>query len=906
MLSAACAAVLCAPGMVMAQAEGAQGSAIDEIVVTETGTSIRGAPPVGQNLISVGELAIQESGAVSVQQILNDVPQITGFGNTAQGSYGSADGSGTYAPTVHSLGASASNATLVLVNGHRIPLSGTRHTLADPSIIPPAALQRVDVLPDGASAVYGSDAVAGVLNFVTKKGVDDTELSAQMGFADGYSTQNVNLVTGSSWAGGNVTFAYAYSERSNLENKDRPKLMADQTSRGGRDYSDWDCGPAVVDVDGTRYTYPYGAGDVATSPPCDPRDFTDLVGREVRNSAFISYQREYGDNLLLDVEMLMTNRRNLAREGAGQLSNFTVTDENPFFVAPAGLDIGSARINWDSNALLGPRQGIGTSKLFYIAPRLEYDFQNSWVASLSGMFGRDIAKEVDENSLCSACVRDAVTSSDPATALDVWGGGNTSDATIAYLQDSSSEQRAAQAMSDVKLMFDGELFELGGGAAKLAVGGNLIRYNIDQLRRSPTPTGPASTSTQIIETDMDRDVTAFFAEMYLPFMDSFDVNLAVRSDDYSDFGSTVNPRIAAQWSVTDSLKLRVTYAQSFIAPALTSRGEEPTGKTTESGWGAAPTGGFGGSFIGPDFQSDQLQQFLDWCETNYPGAYHDGGCDVGGADVRGTWVTGGNYGLNEETGETFSIGFDLTNPDWAPGLRLSVTYYDKLLEQMVTAPRISAITTVPGLNNRVLLMPTDAQLAAWTNGLQQTSIPVTYDNLPAGVSTPYIWSFQQVNAFNIDAAGFDVSMDYSWDTDMGDFVYAWSFNKKTRFDQQSGVGGPWQDFLNGNYNTTFSSLEYLHNMSLGWSRDNMSAKLTWKHANSYDRAGFPDQTTIEAYNTYNLYFSYDVEDWDTQFFFQGNNITDEDPPFWDTNGGFQSSDSSPIGRLMTLGFRKVF
>jgi len=523
------------------------------------------------------------------------------------------------------------------------------------------------------------------------------------------------------------------------------------------------------------------------------------------------------------------------------------------------------------------------------------------------MFGRDIATEATENGLCSFCVRDALASSDPETALDVWGGGNTSASTIAYLQDSSTEQRAAQAMSDVKLMFDGEVFDLGGGAAKLGVGANMIRYNDDQLRRSPSVSGPASTSTQTIETDMDRDVTAFFAEMYLPFTDSIDVNLAVRSDDYSDFGSTVNPRIAAQWAITDSLKLRVTYAQSFIAPALTSRGEEPTGQTTESGWGAAPTGGFGSTYIGPDFQSPNIAAFLAWCQANYPGEYSATlGCRVGqtGA-VTGTWVTGGNYGLNEETGDTFSIGFDLTNPDWAPGLRLSITYYDKLLEQMVTAPRISAISTVAGLNPRLLLLPTTAQVDAWTNGLQQTSIPDTHPGLPANVETPYLWSFQQVNAFNIDSAGFDVSTDYSWDTDMGDWVWAYSFNYKTRFDQQSGVGGEWQDFLNGNYNTTFSSLQYLHNMSIGWNSENMSAKLTWKYTNAYDRAGSA-QTTIDASNIFNLYFSYDVEDWDTQFYFQSDNILDEDPPWWDTNGGFQSSDSSPIGRLMTVGFRKVF
>jgi len=905
-LQAAAVLSLAIAGPAWAQSEDEDEEGIDEIVVVGTGTSLRGTPPVGQNLISVGELAIEESGAVSVQQILNDIPQITGFGNSAQGSYGSSDGAGSYAPTVHSLGASASNATLILVNGHRIPLTGTSHTLADPSIIPPAALQRVDILPDGASAVYGSDAVAGVLNFVTKKGVEETEISAQAGFADGYDTQNVNFLTGSSWAGGNVTLAYSYAKRSNLANKDRPNLKADQTSRGGGNYSDWDCGPATIDVGGTRYSAPYGANSIETSAPCDPRDFTDLVPEQTQHSLFLSYQKEFEGGLLLDTEFVYSDRTTFANEGAGQVSNYTVSDTNPFFVAPGGTGATSAAVYWDANELVGAAKAYGTSRLFYFAPKLEYDFGNSWVGAVSAMVGRDTATEFDTNRICGFCARDALSQSDPDLALDVWGGGNTSESVIRYITDADLEERAVQSMSDVKLQFDGEIFNMPGGPAKLAIGANSIRYNIEQLDRQGTVSGPASSNTQVISTDINRDVTAFFSEIYLPITNSFDLNLAVRADDYSDFGQTTNPRIAAQWQITDSFKIRATYAESFIAPALTSRGEEPSGKTTESGWGAAPGGGFGGSFVGPDFQSDNLAEFQAWCQANYPANVHDGGCDIGRGGVAGTWVTGGNYGLNEETGETFSVGFDLVNPDWAPGLRLSVTYYDKLLQQMVTAPRISAITTVPGLNNRLILMPTDAELAEWTAGLNQGSLVPTVNGLPAGVPTPYIWSFQQVNAFNIDAAGFDISADYSWDTGIGDWNVAWAINKKTRFDQQSGTGGEWQDFLNGDFNTTFSSLEYLHNFSVSWSNDATSAKLTWKHANEYDRRGNPSQTKIDAYNMYNLYLSYDLDSLDMQLFLQANNLTDEEPPFWDTNGGYNTSDSSPIGRVTTIGFRKTF
>jgi iron complex outermembrane receptor protein len=125
---------------------------LEEILITATGTSIRGAAPVGANLITVDRQAIQETGAQTMQQILSSVPALTQFGSAAQGTFGSADASGTFAPTIHGLGASASNGTLVLVDGNRLPLSGVNHTLSDPNIISPLMIERVEVLPDGASS----------------------------------------------------------------------------------------------------------------------------------------------------------------------------------------------------------------------------------------------------------------------------------------------------------------------------------------------------------------------------------------------------------------------------------------------------------------------------------------------------------------------------------------------------------------------------------------------------------------------------------------------------------------------------------------------------------------------------------------------------------------------------------
>ena len=157
-----------------------------EIVVT--GSSIKGVAPVGSNLISVSSEAIEKTNAQTVQQILRSVPAVVGLGSAGQGSFNSASQSGTNAPTIHGLGGSASNSTLNIIDGHRIPLSGVNHSLGDPNMVPVTMIERVEVLAEGASSIYGSDAVAGVINFITRRKFDGIQTSGQMGFGDDYRT----------------------------------------------------------------------------------------------------------------------------------------------------------------------------------------------------------------------------------------------------------------------------------------------------------------------------------------------------------------------------------------------------------------------------------------------------------------------------------------------------------------------------------------------------------------------------------------------------------------------------------------------------------------------------------------------------------------------------------------------
>jgi iron complex outermembrane receptor protein len=200
--------------------------------VTVTGTSIRGQQPVGANVITVNRATIEATGAQTTAQLLVTIPQLNNFGSAAQGGENSSDTT-VQAPTIHSLGNSASNSTLILIDGHRLPLTGITHNLVDPSVIPTSAIASVEVLPDGASAIYGSDAVAGVLNFHTRKDYSGWETGVQNTFADNYSSFNFSQLFGHSWEGGGVIAAYNYSSRSNLMNRSRDFITTRQDLRRG-------------------------------------------------------------------------------------------------------------------------------------------------------------------------------------------------------------------------------------------------------------------------------------------------------------------------------------------------------------------------------------------------------------------------------------------------------------------------------------------------------------------------------------------------------------------------------------------------------------------------------------------------------------------------------------------------
>lgn len=939
-----------------AMAQPASPPAIQEEIVV-TGTSLKGVAPVGSNLVTVGRTEIEQTGAQTVQQILKTVPSIVGLQSAGQGAYGSFDGAGTNAPTIHGLGASASNSTLVLLNGHRMPVSGINHVLADPNIVAPLALERVEVLADGASSVYGSDAVAGVVNFITRRNVEGLETSIQKGFADGYGTLNVGVLGGIRWEGGSALLSYNYSDRDNLEAADRSFVRADQRPRGGRNFLTNRCGPASITVGGQTYYTPYSSAG-AVAGDCDPSLHADLLASEERHSIFGTIEQAVNDRLTVTGDFIYSKRENdqAVPRGNASATMFgpgaaNAGQVNPYFRLPTGVaaTTNSITVNFSGDALLGPGAHI-LSEVETVYGRFdaEYLLTNNWSLNAGLLVGVDSSRQQNFGQLCGSCFNLAIngttngggnttTPSIPGTttvvlntplnasnAMDPFGS-STSAAVLARLTDSGQLQIGDQLIQNVYFKADGDLFAMRGGSAKLAIGGELIDYELDQDIVRSNNTGPASTGSAQLHIPYRRDVESVYSELYLPFIgaeqgirgvQSFSVNLSARFDDYSDVGSTSNPKIAFNWDLNDDFVVRANYAEAFVAPALTSRGSNAAGLTGESGFS-----GIAGQALPGGAPTITV--------ANFPGAIGIPGCAAGSTtcslnNVTGLFLTGGNGGLKPQTGESWSLGLDYT-PTSVPGLRLSVTRWVNELQGGITAPVPSLVLGSADLSGLIQFYPagaTSAQIAALTAGLPQTGA--------LNANTYFVYNFQQRNVLNLEVAGIDFSASYNWDTDVGSFNVGMAFTHKTQFDQYFGANGTVFSVLGtAGFNTTFPSVENEGRLSFGYERENFQINGFYNYLGDYRNwsgaaavqptrtAGLPNGgggDPVSSFATVDLNMSYRFGS--TQLFLDVVNLLDKDPPQYNTfaiggnNGvgtaGYDPINASPLGRVMTVGVRTRF
>lgn len=202
--------------------EKAQSPSEDDSGIVVTGSRIRGAA-IASDVVTLDQQAIVEAGQIDLGEAIRSLPQNFGGGQNP----GVGSGAGLINNNINSTSGAnlrgiGPDATLTLLNGHRLPYDSAFGSV-DISAIPLAALDRIEVVPDGASALYGSDAVAGVVNVILRRDFEGVATSAQLGISTdgGYFRQQADIVGGTVWDNGGFLLAYDFARNTNIEARQR-------------------------------------------------------------------------------------------------------------------------------------------------------------------------------------------------------------------------------------------------------------------------------------------------------------------------------------------------------------------------------------------------------------------------------------------------------------------------------------------------------------------------------------------------------------------------------------------------------------------------------------------------------------------------------------------------------------
>lgn len=941
-----------APPASLASSDGAPTNNPDSQEIVVTGTSIRGIAPVGSNLMSVGQDAIRATAAQTVKDILVTLPSVSGAGQLSQGQ----NNSNYYAPSIHQLGGSASNSTLVIMDGMRLPQGGVSHSQIDPNLIPPDAIERVEIIPDGASSIYGSDAVAGVINFITRKHFDGLQVTAQGGFADaGYKRYSAGLMWGTHWDTGSTLVAYGYSHQGSLDSDAHSFLDSDHRDEGGSNFNSFNCSPATIQPTGSSLIYlsPTSASGVANTTAnasCNTAAYGQLIPSETRHRILARVEQEVGENLTIDMDMIYATRRDhrdLSRGTVTATVFQTGAQANPFYVNPPGVTATSQTIRFDANDLLGPGAYQNDGATTFLAnASARYKLGSNFVVTLTGVVGRDHSYQNVEGQICGSCANLALNGTTntsgsttavsvpgtnivvlglpltTANALDVWNVGaanRTSAAVLHTLTINSNITTADNKFQQVRLGTDGKLFKLPGGDVRVAFGGEMVRYQLSQYTFKPNNTGPSTLGSATNVYNFKRNVYSAYGEIvvpiigpdnHIPLIQSLTADVSGRYDHYSDVGTTKNPKYALNWEITDGIKIRGNYSTSFVAPQLDSIGD--------------PNQNYNAAYSHVNTYSGQI----NLPTANYPGiagvlpgcAVGAVTCAVGTSTVQGIdEQRGGGAELKPQTGKGWSIGGDFRT-HLLPGLRASVTYFNNKFNGGVTSPTASAQVNVPDLNYLIQVFPTGAtaaQIAALTNG-----VPVT-GSLPQKVY--FIRNDDQRNVLNLNVSGLDIDISYEFNTGIGHFVIGDAVTHFTKYMESFGATGTSFSVIDETgFNTTFPAIKTQMRAHFGWNLAGITADVFANYTGSYhnwsastlapltvDSSGNPtgggdkvkSQTLIDLHLAYEFSGGFLNGD---QVFVQASNLFDRDPRFYNTAVGYDTFVANPLGRVITFGLRAKF
>ena len=536
-----------------------------------TGSNIRRVDREGPApLVVFKREEIDRNAGQNLQDLLVGLPM------SNVGSFVESNASGIAGASLRGLG---TNATLILLNGRRLPVHGFAQTAGPTGIafvnlnsIPLSLIERIEVLKDGASAIYGSDAIGGVINIILRRDFRGAELFGSIGQSSRHDTDDVrgtiSLGIGDlSRDGYNVMGSFDYYHRDPLKGADRERSStADQRRNGGRDLrSDrgqpgtWLTRPAGLEANTPFPDCPAESLDnaLATTNACafNQNPTIAMFPRTNRKAAFGRAVRAFSTDVSAFVEAYWNENRSAL--GAQALADSFVlpvghnSNPHPFAVQTLyrWIDLGEryARPNTVTTRLTAGLEGLFRG--------FHWDFAYDRSLSDNRVTHDNQLSIADRNALVAGNVYSFLhpETNDPALIDSVRGETWRS-------RYSKIETWLARA--------SGPAVSLPSGALGLAIGLEHRKDTLSGDRESRWASGALLGLTPDSHEAGTRTVTAVFGELAIPVLAAVEAQLAVRHERYSDYGSSTAPKAALAWRPASHLLVRAAYDQGFRAPSF--------------------------------------------------------------------------------------------------------------------------------------------------------------------------------------------------------------------------------------------------------------------------------------------------------------------------------------------------
>lgn len=843
--------------------------------VPQSGTQ----PLLGAQTIQLSRLDIDRSGLATAQDFLRTLPQVFGGGPSEdtlligrEANTNSARGAGV---NVRGLDAGA---TLVLIDGRRMAPSGTEGTFEDISNIPLSAVDHIELLPDGTSARYGADAVAGVVNFVMRSDFSGAQTQARAaGVTDGSMAEHqLSQLFGANLDGGKAILAFEYYQRDALRAADRRQQTSDLTGFGGDNFNTPYGNPGTLTNGISFWPLPQVAGgatlSAASLTPGSPNLYdqdrgADITPAEQRWSLFGKANTDSGDGLNLFGDVLFTHRSVTNIAAAANPLIVSVPGTNPFYINPAGGSAPVTVLEGSATYFGVPQTRIQVSTgNFALGATLAaaYGWTTTGFVAYTFETQHEVVQGLDDQTTLDAALADP----DPATAFDPFAdGSHTNPATLAAIR-SAALFDLDSSLRTVSITGAGPLATLPGGELQLAAGAEYRDQTFDTRVIGATPSlDPATRSV------LGRRIRATFGELRIPLVgvrnalqlaQHLELSLGIRHEDYTDIGGATVPKLGVLWSPTASLGLRGTWTRSFRPPNLPALAQQDSFST--------------------------LLRLPD--PTSASGSTT--------ALVR----YGSNPDLQAQRARSWTLGVDFAPPR-VPGLSLSLTYFNVRYQGRIDAAQISSdVLQRPDLAWLVTRNVTAAEIAAVCSHGTFTGPAAACVNSAAGA----IIDERLNNIALLRTRGIDLLGRYGVQSAIGKFDLGLNGTYLLDYSQANTPVSPLISLLS----TQNNPIDLRFRGTIAWGRRGWGASANVNYDNGYrDTISVPGRR-VDSLTTLDLQLTYetaaDAYGWlgATRVALSVENVLGSYPPFLNNHigVGYDQENADLLGRFVSVDIRK--